>query len=785
MLFRKSWSRAYFISAHSVSAHSVSAHSVSAHSVSAHSVSAHSVSAHSAFICAFVLCALVLASMTATAQTVQVSDWRTFSSMRTVTAADVDSKGRIWAATSGGVFVYDPAIDSVSEFRNIGALASLDVTAILCDRARGRVFVGCGDGALHIVSEDFVWTVITDIRRATQYPRRGIVDFVLDGSTLFMAAGFGLVTYDVDRSVFIETVDRIATMEAKTPVHGIALFGDSIWLATDAGVAVAARNVPTLRLPSVWTLLDTASGLPRAPVSGIRATGTTVYVSVGNGVFSANGHTFSLLYGSSDPILSLASINGSLSFSDKNGVRTPEGPIVAQWPGPLVGHTAVSMNNTTAYIGFVKDRSLAVWKNDTMSAVEVNSPISNQFASLAVDTDGGLWVATDIDPPRSGTGVAYYDGAVWQNFTDATNSAIKTNACHRVSALSNGMVWIATWGKGAVRAERKNGIVELTQFTNTNSSLEGIAADPNYVLSGDAAIDRQGNTYVVNEAAGSRTLAAFHPDGSTSAVINCTDPRSNLYRSLAVDGAGNQWIGSPFGNGILVLNDGVCATVRSSNTQLPDNSVNTVRIDRTGALWIGTAKGVAVISGPSSVSSTSIPFLRRITALTSVVVNDIAIDALNYKWIATTGGVFVLNEDGTEVLATITMANAPILDDNIRSVAIDDRTGTVFLGTSSGLSTARTQSIRPEATYNVTFAPQPYRPSQDGSLTIDGLAADSDVRIMTIDGTLVAAMQTRGRQALWDGNDVQGRVVPPGVYIVHVVSAASKESSAGKIIVTR
>ncbi len=734
---------------------------------------------------ASVVCVFVLSTWTLSAQTVQVSDWRTFSSMRTVIAADVDSKGRVWAATSGGVFVYDPMIDSVREFRNIDALVSLDVTAILCDTARQRVFVGCGDGALHVVTEDFTWSVVTDIRRATQYPRRGIVDFVLDGSTLFMATGFGLVSYDVDRSVFIETVDRIASMEAKTPVHGIALVQDSIWLATDRGVAIAARNVPTLRLPSVWTLLDTASGLPDAPVSGIRFAGSNIYITVGNGVLKADGHTFSIIYGSPDPILSLASMNGSISFADKNGVRTPEGPIAVTWPGALVGHTTLMLNNSIAYIGFVKERSLAIWQNERLTAVEVNSPVSNQFASIAIDTDGGLWVATDIDPPRAGVGVAYFDGAVWQNFTEATSSAIKSNACYRVSALSNGMVWIGTWGKGAVRAERKSGTVELTQFTNTNSSLEGIGADQNYVLASDAAIDRQGNTYVVNEAAGSRALAAFKPDGTSSAVVNCTDPRSNLFRSIAVDGAGNQWIGSPFGNGILVMNDDVCATVRSSNTQLPDNSVNSVRIDRTGALWIGTAKGVAVISGPSSVTSTSIPFLRRISALTTVVVNDIAVDALNYKWIATTGGVFVLNEDGTEVLATITMANSPLLDDNIRSIAIDDGTGTVYFGTSVGLSTARTQSIRPEQTYNVTFAPQPYRPSQDGSLTIDGLSADSDVRIMTIDGALVAAVQTRGRQALWDGRDLQGRAVTPGVYVVHVVSAASKESAAGKIIVTR
>lgn len=727
---------------------------------------------------------LAVSTIVALAQSVQVSDWHTLSSMRTVNSADVDSKGRIWAATNGGVFVYDPVADSTMEFRNIDALISLDVTSILCDRERKRVIVGCGDGALHFVTEDFKWTVITDIKRASQYPRRGIVDLVLDGSTLYLATGFGFVTYDVTRDVFIETVDRIGSIEPKTPVNGIALFRDSIWLATDAGIAIAPLNVQTLRLPSVWTTLDSSNGLPSLFVTNIRAAGADMFITVGNGVLQANGHMFSVIYGSSSPILSLASLNGELTFADQQGIRTLAGPIDATWPGPLVGHTTLSLNNAKVHIGFVKDKSIALLQDGVVKPVEMNSPISNQFASLAIDADGGLWVATDIDPPRSGVGFAYYNGSVWSNFSQETNPQI-SNTCYRISAVRDGSVWVGTWGRGAIHAERKSTGVDLTFLNNKNSSLQGITADSNYVLVGDVGTDRQGNTFFVNESAITQVLCSMNADGTESYYPNCIDPRSNLYRILAIDNAGNKWVGSPFANGISVINDDLCATVRSSNTQLPDNSVYALRIDRAGALWMGTAKGVAVISSPTSITNTTVPFLRRITALTTVVVNDIAVDALNYKWIATTGGVFVLNEDGTEVLATITMANSPLLDDNVRSVAIDDLTGTVYFGTSIGLSTARTQSIRPNETYSLTFAPQPYRQTQGGSLTIDGLAADSDVRIMTVDGALVAAIQTRGRQALWNGRDTQGRAVPPGVYIVHVVSAASKESSVGKIVVAR
>ncbi len=218
---------------------------------------------------------------------------------------------------------------------------------------------------------------------------------------------------------------------------------------------------------------------------------------------------------------------------------------------------------------------------------------------------------------------------------------------------------------------------------------------------------------------------------------------------------------------------------------MPDNVVNILRIDKNGALWIGTPKGVAVISSPSQLSNTVVPFVRRVSFLTTAVVNDIYVDALNYKWIATTTGVFVLNEDGTQVLLSLSKANAPLLDDNIRCVAVDDANGLAYLGTSFGCTVASTSSIKPVLTYDLSVRPQPFSPQTDNEVTIDGLAADSDIRIMTTSGILVMAFQSRGRQAVWDGTDTQGRPVPPGVYLIHATSATAGTSAIVKCMVRR
>ena len=192
------------------------------------------------------------------------------------------------------------------------------------------------------------------------------------------------------------------------------------------------------------------------------------------------------------------------------------------------------------------------------------------------------------------------------------------------------------------------------------------------------------------------------------------------------------------------------------------------------------------MSAPGALTNSTLPYIRRVSALTSAtVVSDIHVDALNYKWIATTSGVFVLDPSGTEVVATITAGSSPLLSDNVRCIAVDERSGLAYFGTIGGCSVARTSSMRPLSSFNLVCYPQPFSPTRDQLFVIDGLAPDSDIKIMTISGTMVAALQVRGRQAIWNGADTYGNMVPPGVYIVNASSASAGTAAVTKFAVTR
>jgi len=738
---------------------------------------------------------LLFASVQISAQTtISISDWRSYSTMRTVRAASVDSRGRLWAATPGGIFVYSSSDSSIQEFRNVDALLSLDVTAIFCDTASKRIYVGCFDGSFSIVTEDLQFENITDIRRAAVYQRRRINDFLLRNNLLYIATDFGIVSFDPINHVFRETIDRIGPLQEKTRVTSLATLRDSIWASTDSGIVVAPLSAETLRLPSVWKLFGTSSGLPSASASFVRTTATDVYATSAGAILQYTGTDFRTVYKGGATLVGLTTTDTEVYASEESFVRTLAGPLPITFPGAVNGHTTTTRNGRTIVVAFVINEPLSIVDGSNRQDIPVNSPRTNQFTHLTIDRDGWLWSATDEEPFRTGQGVMAFDGETWFEFSKETNPEMGSNSYHRVNAQPDGSIWLSSWGYGIVEARKSGNGVVLQKWNNNNSPLTGISADPNYVVTSDAVTDRNGKLWIVNELAADRLLVTRDRELNFGYFKNCFDLRANQYRVIAVDNGGTKWLAGPTGNGLLAFNDkntptneadDVCQMLRATNTQLQDNVIRALRIDKNGALWIGTARGVSVISSPTTVSNTTIPFVRRITALSALNVNDIFVDAVNNKWIATSSGVYVLNEDGTEVLSIISQSNSPLLSDNVKSVVVNDQTGRAYFGTTNGCSSALTQSVKPLDAYAIRCYPQPFKPETDGVITIDGLAADSDVRIMTAAGELVAAIQTSGRQALWNGKDVQGRIAPPGVYIIHALSASTKEAAVGKLAVTR
>ena len=84
---------------------------------------------------------------------------------------------------------------------------------------------------------------------------------------------------------------------------------------------------------------------------------------------------------------------------------------------------------------------------------------------------------------------------------------------------------------------------------------------------------------------------------------------------------------------------------------------------------------------------------------------------------------------------------------------------------------------------NVYAYPNPVHPGYSGLITIVGLTMDADVKITTSNGVLVAQGRSNGGSFTWDGNDLDGKRVASGVYMVQTATSTGSKGTVCKIAV--
>ena len=86
---------------------------------------------------------------------------------------------------------------------------------------------------------------------------------------------------------------------------------------------------------------------------------------------------------------------------------------------------------------------------------------------------------------------------------------------------------------------------------------------------------------------------------------------------------------------------------------------------------------------------------------------------------------------------------------------------------------------------NVYAYPNPVQPNYSGLITVTGLMADSDIKITNVSGKLIYEGSSIGGQFTWNGRNMQGNRVAPGVYFVIAANKEGKEGIITKIMFIR
>lgn len=216
-------------------------------------------------------------------------------------------------------------------------------------------------------------------------------------------------------------------------------------------------------------------------------------------------------------------------------------------------------------------------------------------------------------------------------------------------------------------------------------------------------------------------------------------------------------------------------------------------------LWIGTDQGPFYIT-PHILDDTQ-PTLTQVKVprndgtnyadylLGGVDITCMAVDQANRKWFGTSNnGIYLISADNMEQIHHFTATNSKLLSNNIESLAINDATGEVFIGTNKGLcsymsdATATNEEMTQD---NVWAYPNPVKPDYTGLITITGLSLDADVKIVSTSGTLVNQGRSNGGTYTWNGNDLKGRRVASGIYMVEIATSNGEKGTVCKIAIIR
>lgn len=228
---------------------------------------------------------------------------------------------------------------------------------------------------------------------------------------------------------------------------------------------------------------------------------------------------------------------------------------------------------------------------------------------------------------------------------------------------------------------------------------------------------------------------------------------------------------------------------------------NCMAVDRRNQLWLGTTTGIHVVRNASDLISTANENLKVVrpkvsrndgTNYADYLLNSdnvlcIAVDNSNRKWIGTeASGLYLVNEDGTAVLQHFTKDNSPFTTDAVTMLACDPNGNDVLVGTPEGVYVYSSDSAPGADDFSGVYAyPNPVRPDYTGWITIEGLMANSVVKIADIKGNVIWNGRSEGGMAVWDGCDASGNRVPSGVYLVLASNTDGTETTgvATKIVV--
>jgi hypothetical protein len=747
--------------------------------------------------------------------------WTPYTSFRTVQDLTVSDENEVWVSTLGGIFtINDGNIDR--KLTTIEGLYRLDGRAIIYDDANQRVIIGYNDGGIDVLNPTNGEIIfLGDILRADNFSPRGINDFLIEGNNLYVATDFGIVNYDLINLLVTDSYTKLGVLNRGLAVNDISIEGDSIYAATAEGIAYASLS-DELEFSQNWINLNADNGFVSEPVLAVEAIGGRIYATTNsqNQVFE-NG-SWQINNSFNELIREYDKREQTLYALSRNDVyRMPDGGSTEILNlGEEVGTAIDVMNDNTLFIGTLNEGAGNINSGFTeITYVSPEGPYQNSFIGLKFVDDILIASSTnesdripDID---RGKGYYIFREGEWFNFNAQNNTTIRDANYFQAfsTTATENYFYFGSWGRGVARHDRESN--EILVFDETNSTLRGWEADDPFfpVISG-LDTDSNGDVWIVSRWA-QNPIYYQQPGDDDWVQLPPLPELSSLdeHFQLFIDSFDQKWISlqatNLAGRGLVVMrtgdpsdpadDEGVKLTDDINQGFLPDLQVKAIVEDRNNEVWVGTERGIGryifpelIIDGGPDERRAQFLINEDTSAVSRILLRDVnvssmAVNNANQKWVGSENqGLYLINEEGTRILRHFTENNSPIFSNSIRSVAIRESTGEVFIATDKGLLSFQDVPKAPVRDMDkLQVYPNPLRYDRHNEILIEGLAEESLIRVVGSDGTFIREIRARGGRMSWDGRDFAGNRVGSGIYFVIALDENGSEKGVGKVAIIR
>ncbi len=717
---------------------------------------------------------------------------------------------KIYASTATHVFAID-ANKEYETYSKINSLNDMGVAGICWDAATEQLLIAYQNSNLDVLDVKGRTKNIGDILRSNFPGNKIIRNLYCSNGLGYLSTGLGIIVVNL-RKYEIKDTWVIGNNGIQTSVSGFTQLNNFFYAATDEGLKqIEVTNANPSNFAN-WQNISGSNGLSSGALLNVLAVNGQLVVLKNDSLMIQSGSSWKLLYKDANwSITGLNSATGKLLVCQ----RSPAG--AARVLQLNVNGVIEKTTSQASVISFPRDATLVdntLWVADQFGGLAAfnnglerfipNGPPGIATGAIAGNSKQMVLAAGSINSAwnyqYNRNGVYFYSDQ-WNSLSYFNTPALDSVLDFITVAIdpADQSVWAGSFGGGLVHFPNTGA---LTLYKKGNSSLQETIGDPgSYRVSG-LAFDANGRLWVSNYGS-PVNLHVRKTDGKWQAFSVPFPLTEQASGALVCDDNDQVWMVSPKNNGLIcykyaqieTTNDDQWKkyTTGSNQGNLPSNNVLSIVKDRTGSIWVGTDKGIAIIRCPSEVFTTSgcaayLPVVKQGNffgfLFKDEYVQCMAVDGANRKWVGTQNGLWLLSETGEQVLQQFTASNSPLLSNNVLQVGIQPETGEVFVLTDLGICSYRSTATEPAAaTQQVLVFPNPVPPSYTGNIAIRGMKENAIVKITELNGTLVYQTRSQGGQAVWNGTNYKGEKVASGVYLVLIRDDENTDKLATKIVI--